>query len=114
MTEDEKKQWKPIIQSFLDNLKRMPEEEVKQHENNVEDHTFHLELAGTPLNPASLKEMLVEDFGYENTDCDSNGWEWDFWWHFHNPNNKCPAGVETLMISGCGACFDMKLVVGNH
>lgn len=73
---------------------------------NLEDASRYdicLELSDTELNPYTLGMILVGDFGYEEEDTDTNGWEMDFWTNYRKEN------MPALCVQGCGITFDLTL-----
>ena len=62
-----------------------------------------LDLTNCGINPYQLKNFLKE-LGFEEYDCDSNGWEMDYWIYFRRNGFK-------IRISGTGIIHGLKLVV---
>jgi len=65
-----------------------------------------LDLTDTELNPSTL-ECMLEGFGFEVTDGDSNGWEMDFDIEMHNHEDD--ELISTVTIRGCGMTFELFL-----
>lgn len=98
LTDELREKFKPIVENYL----RLIESE------NIDDINKHyLELTNQGISPMQLKELL-EELGYkEKYSLDSNGWQFDFWWYFTNPQREKYA--KELCITGCGISFDLIL-----
>lgn len=82
--------WTPQIKSFIDNI---------SNSGNTS-----LNLTGiSELNPSRVRDILVDKIGYEETDFDSNGWDWDFWFYFKKE------GFAPLVLRGTGLSFELYL-----
>lgn len=94
LTEEVKEKYTPIIREFIRKLES----------NNPKDEEKRLEmdLSGTELNPFTL-EKLLENLGYEQTEQDNNGWQFDFW--ITMQKDEC----KDLSIKGTGITFELKL-----
>lgn len=64
-TEEQRKEFIPIIKEYLEKVKSNPEEV--------------LDLYGKGIAPYPLQTILLEDFGFEEVSFDNNGWELDYW-----------------------------------
>lgn len=64
-TKKQREELIPIIKEYLENVKSNPEK--------------LLDLYGKGIAPYPLKTILMEDFGFEDIDFYSNGWEMDYW-----------------------------------
>lgn len=104
LTKKLKKEYKPIIEEWLNKMKKLTVEEIK----NIDQEEFNLELSDTKLNPYTLG-LLIEEFGYEENGSDINGYQMDFWYYFINEkeNSIC----QKLCISGCGQIFELNLSI---
>ena len=59
------------------------------------------------VSPYMLSSVLENNYGYEETNIDSNGGDWDFWWNYENTkDDKYP---NKLFIEGTGASFELYL-----
>lgn len=100
LTSSVKNKWCPIIKDFLyilDNWK-------PEYENDDTKKT-ELDLSGTEINPYTLKELLINEFGYEEDDdkFDTNGWQMDFWIYLNKSSHV------SLCITGTGITFELIL-----
>lgn len=100
LTSDVKNKWYPVIKDFLDIL-----DNWKPEYENDDTKKTELDLSDTELNPYTLKELLINEFGYEedNDKFDTNGWQMDFWIYL-NKLNHVP-----LCITGTGITFELNL-----
>lgn len=89
-----------------DELKQEVKEFINQlilHNYEEEDRCYvSLTLSKKGVSPSELGEML-ESFGYEQDDFDTNGWEWDFWSNYSHDN------LPQLRMSGTGFYFSLYL-----
>lgn len=108
LTEEQKAKIVPMIKMFLNKLENMTEEEVEA----APKETFVLDLYNIGVGPYLIKEILEEEFEYEEYASDQNGWEMDFWISFDRKDDKkFPSECEHLELVGCGMTFDLKLQV---
>lgn len=98
LTEEIKNKFKPIVEEYLNQL---------ENEEITEEQWDGIDLTNKGINPIQLKELLEEEFGYEDDCFDSNGWEHDFWQYMNNDNRKNYA--KKLCIGGCGMTFELNL-----
>lgn len=68
----------------------------------VEDELPEIDLSDSGLSPYTLQKML-EDMGYEETNTETNGWQWDFWITMEKD------GYKPLWIMGTGITFTLVL-----
>lgn len=90
LTKEVQEMYTPIIKEFI--------QQVEEHPN---EH-LTIDLSDTKLNPSTLIELL-ETFGYENTNQEDNGWQFDFWITMEK-ENSVPLSVE-----GTGITFELRL-----
>lgn len=106
LTEEQKTKFVPILREYFDKLENMTEEEAEK----VTYPEITLDLSDEGISPYLLKELLEDEFGYEEENYDRNGWQWDFWWTMKRKDGKSfPSTCETMMICGCGATFELVL-----
>ena len=94
LTEELKNEYLPVIKNFINKLESIDPEESRNY--------LKKDFSDTKLNPSKLKELL-EILGYEETDMDTNGWEWDFW------ITMSKEGYKDISINGCGMTFELLL-----
>jgi len=90
LTKEVQEMYTPIIQEFINQVESNPNEHVQ------------IDLSDTKLNPSTLIELL-EKFGYENTNQEDNGWQFDFWITMEKENNV------NLSVEGTGITFELRL-----
>lgn len=95
LTDELRSKVKPLVTEYINMLEN---EELKDYEK--------VSLSNTGISPIQLSELLKE-LGYENNSFYSNGWEYDYWWDFCNPEKKNKA--KKLCIYGCAMCHDINL-----
>lgn len=95
-----KDKWYPIIKDFLDTL-----DNWKPEYEDDDTKKTKLDLSDTELNPYTLRDLLIDEFGYEEDEdkFDTNGWEMDFWIYLNKP------GHASLSITGTGITFELNL-----
>lgn len=100
LTKKVKDKWCPIIKDFLDTLDNWKPEYDFDDTKKTE-----LDLSDTELNPYTLKNLLIDEFGYEEDEdeFDTNGWQMDFWIYLNKP------GHSSLSITGTGITFELNL-----
>lgn len=100
LTSNVKNKWFPVIKDFLDIL-----DNWKPEYENDDTKKTELNLSDTELNPYTLKELLINEFGYEEDSdkFDTNGWQMDFWIYL-NKSSHAP-----LCITGTGITFELSL-----
>lgn len=100
LTKEIKDKWFPVIKDFLDIL-----DNWKPEYENDDTKKTELDLSDTELNPYTLKELLINEFGYEEDSdkFDTNGWQMDFWIYL-NKSSHVP-----LCITGTGITFELSL-----
>lgn len=89
-----KEKFTPIIEEFI--------HQVETIDPLSDTPLLEIDLSDTELNPYTL-ETLLEGLGYEKTDHDSNGWQYDFWVTMQKD------GCKSLSVNGTGATFELKL-----
>lgn len=94
LTEKVKEKFTPIVEEFI----------KKAEEKEFADDL--LELTGTELNPYTAWKLL-EEFGYNKDDIDTNGWEMDFWITMKKD------GFTDISIRGTGITFELNLYIGE-
>jgi len=94
LTDEVKEKFTPIVKEFIN--------QVETIDRLSDTPLLTIDLSDTELNPYTL-ENLIKVLGYENTDHDSNGWQYDFWITMRKD------GCKTLSIEGTGAIFELKL-----
>lgn len=98
LTKEIKDKWVPVIKNFLDIL-----DNWKPEYENDDIKKTELDLSDTGLNPYTLKELLINEFGYKEDDdkFDTNGWQMDFWIYLNKPNHVslCITGTGELHLS---------------
>lgn len=90
LTDELRNKFKPIVENFIEEVEKHPEEEKE------------INFTDTGINPSQLEELL-EELGYEVSFSDDNGWQLDFWIHLEKEN------YNELIISGTGMTFELKL-----
>lgn len=96
LDESVRQKYIPIIREHIHKIANCNLEETSRY-------NLCLELSDTELNPYTLGKILVDDFGYEDEDMDTNGWQMDFW------NYYTKEGMPRLCIQGCGITFELNL-----
>lgn len=92
LTDELRKEYKPIVESFIDDVER----------NDPDGELIERDFTDTKLNPSTLG-YLIEELGYERVNQDDNGWELDFWIYYHKN------GYKPIQIKGCGMTFELIL-----
>lgn len=93
-TKEQKEEFIPIIQEFMQRMEKNPE--AKEC----------LDFSNQGISPSQLKNILEDDLGFEEVDFDTNGWQWDFWITMRKD------GVG-YAISGTGMTFEMIFRLAN-
>lgn len=105
LTDKIREKFKPILQEYLNKVETVTVEQVERMANEE----LGLDLSDTGINPSQLVD-LFEEFGYEETSRDNNGWELDFWIHMRRNDGKCfDSTCEHLVVFGCGMTFELKI-----
>lgn len=70
-----------------------------------------LDLYNSGISPQHVRDILQEEFGYEELSMENNGWEWDYWIYFAKENviNRC----DKLCVSGTGVTFELVVDVDD-
>ena len=81
--------WTPKIEAFIKSDERK------------------LNLTGIPeLNPARVRDILTDNLGYEEENFESDGWEWDYSFHFIHDD------FPNINMYGTGLTFELHLTKG--
>lgn len=106
VTDEIKAKFIPMLKEYFGKVESLTEEQS----DNVQEGDLALELTDVGINPYQLRVLLEEEFGYERTDSDRNGWELDFWIYMRRTDGKTfPSGCQNMVISGCGMTFTLVL-----
>ncbi|WP_263117560.1 hypothetical protein [Bacillus subtilis] len=94
LTEEVEEKHSPIVKEFI----------KKIEEIGPDDQTdlLEIDLSDTDLNPYTLQKLL-ESFGYQETERDVNGWQFDFWITMEK------SGFKSLQINVTGVTFELML-----
>lgn len=87
-TKEQKEKFIPMIQEFVGRM-----------EKNL-DSKEYIDFYNQGISPSQLKDILVDDLGFEEVGFGSNGWEWDFWITIRKDD-------VNYMITGTGMTFEM-------
>lgn len=87
-TQEQKEKFIPLITEFIEKMRE-----------NLDEEAF-IDFYNQGISPEQLRDILVDDMGFEEKDFDHNGWELDFWITFSKD------GVD-YMIAGTGMTFEM-------
>lgn len=102
-----------LTQEVVDDIKPFLREWFDEVENAECADDIALDLSDMHINPHQL-ETLLEEFGYERDDMETNGWEMDFWIYMTRTDGKhFDSGCENIVISGCGMTFSLMLSVNS-
>ena len=105
LTDEIRAKFNPVLKEYFNKVENLTVEQVEKMSN--ED--MGIDLSDTGINPSQLVDLL-EEFGYEETDRDDNGWELDFWIHMRRKDGKFfDSTCEHLVVSGCGMTFELKI-----
>lgn len=88
-TKEQKEKFIPIIKEFIENAKKKP------------DTKECIDFYNQGISPSQLKNMLEDEFGFEQVSFDMNGWEWDFWITMKKD------GID-YVIKGTGMTFEVE------
>lgn len=109
LTDEIRKEYKPIFEEWLNRLESIAEKEADELEN----HELGLNLTDMKISPWQTRELLLELGFTEGSDGDelqSNGWQMDFWLKLIAPDDRKFCGdAQILIISGCAMTFELKL-----
>lgn len=98
---------KPLLSEYFDKVENITVEQMEYMSNEE----FGLDLTDKGINPSQLVELL-EEFGYEETDRNDNGWELDFWIDMERKDGKTfDSTCEHLVVAGCGMTFELKIYI---
>lgn len=101
LTDEIRNKIKPIIIDYFEKVLSIDECD------EVED----LDLTFKGISPYQLEELLKE-MGYENTEFDSNGWQFDFWVYMTKKDDN--SRLRRIIISGCGMSFSLKIQINDE
>ena len=101
LTDEVRDKIKPIILDYFEKVLSIDECD------DVDD----LDLTFKGVSPYQLKELLTE-LGYEETNTDRNGWQFDFW--IYMTNKDINSRIRRLIISGCGMSFELKIQINDN
>ena len=105
LTDEIRTKFKPILQQYFNKVENLT---VKQIEN-MSNEELGIDLSDMGINPSQLVDLL-EEFGYEETNRNDNGWELDFWIYMKRKDEKCfDSTCEHLVVAGCGMTFELKI-----
>lgn len=88
VTREQKDKFIPMIEEFVIKAKEFPETKN------------FIDFYNQGISPTQLKDILVDDLGFEVKDFDRNGWQMDFWITLSKD------GID-YMIAGTGMTFEM-------
>lgn len=88
VTREQKDKFIPMIEEFVIKAKEFPETKN------------FIDFYNQGISPTQLKDILVDDLGFEEKDFDRNGWQMDFWITLSKD------GID-YMIAGTGMTFEM-------
>lgn len=109
LTEEIREKIKPILQQYFDKVENITAEEFE----DMSEKELGIDLSDTGINPYQLVKLL-EEFGYEETNRNDNGWELDFWIDMKRKDDKTfISGCEHLTIAGCGMTFELKIWING-
>ena len=91
-----------IIGKFFNEVDSKTTEDIE----SMKDDSFVLPLSDTELNPYTLQKILELDFGFGDSDMDTNGWEMDFWIYLYR---KTEGLTNKVCIQGTGITFELNL-----
>ena len=107
LTEEIRNEFLPIVESFVDKMDSLTEEEVE----GMDNEEFVIDFSDTKLNPYLLMQIMKE-LGYHEEEFNENGWQWDFSVEF-TKDGSFPSTSERLQVLGCGITFELKLSVSE-
>lgn len=87
-TREQKEKFIPMIKEFLENVNKNP------------DTKESIDFYNQGISPYQLKSILEDDFGFEDSEFDMNGWEMDFWIRLLKDGKE-------YEITGTGMTFEM-------
>lgn len=90
VTQEQKDKFIPMINEFIEKMKENP------------NKTASIDFYNQGISPTQLKDILIDELGFEYKDMDRNGWEMDFWITLSKD------GID-YMIAGTGMTFEMVL-----
>ena len=96
ISNEQKDKFRPIIEKYINDINNSDECEIVKS----------LNLTFSGISPIQLKDLLKE-FGYEEVEFDSNGWQYDFWIKMVNHEDSRRSGRLTIL--GCGISFSLKI-----
>lgn len=93
--------YKKLFEGFIAQLKA-----AQAANETPEIHSLDLREEG--ITPAQSIALLEDEFGYEMTEMDTNGWELDFWiMMFHED-------LPNILVAGTGLTFELELRGANE
>lgn len=97
----------PILTEYFNRLERLSVDEVEHMENEE----FELDLFNSGLAPFTLKELLVDEFGYEEVNSSDCGWELNLTVDLIRTDGKTfESTCEKMNILACGQTFSLTLI----
>lgn len=93
--------YKKILEGFIAELKA-----AQAANETPEIHSLDLREEG--ITPTQAINILEDEFGYEMTEMNTNGWQLDFWitmFHQDLPN---------ILVAGTGMTFELELRGANE
>lgn len=88
VTQEQKDKFIPMIEEFVIKAKEFPETKN------------FIDFYNQGISPTQLKDILVDDLGFEEKDFNRNDWQMDFWITLSKD------GID-YMIAGTGMTFEM-------
>lgn len=88
VTQEQKDKFIPMIEEFVIKAKEFPETKN------------FIDFYNQGISPTQLKDILIDDLGFEEKDFDQNDWQMDFWITLSKD------GID-YMIAGTGMTFEM-------
>lgn len=112
LTNEQKEKFIPILKEYFDRLENMTDEDVDKICATSKDNSeFELDLTYESIGPYLLRDLLIENFGYEEVDFGNSGWEMDLWIYIKRKDGKTfPSMCENMVIQGCGMTYSLALI----
>ena len=109
LTDEIRAKFNPVLKEYFNKVENLTVEQVE----NMSNEDMGIDLSDTGINPSQLVDLL-EEFGYEETDRDDNGWELDFWIYMKRKDEKSfESTCERLVVAGCGMTFELKIWING-
>lgn len=110
LTDEIRNKIKPLLVEWFEFVENITDEQL----DSIYSTELEINLSDKGINPYQL-EKLLEEFGYEMTDRDRNGWEQDFWTYMSRKDEKhFASGCENIVIECCGMTFELKIYIPDE